>query len=408
MVRWLVTGYLASFRGLPPQVWFISFTVLINRTGTMVLPFLALYTTQELGLSASASGQLLAVYGVGAILGNWLGGWLTAKWGPLVVQFGSLALSAGGFVLLSLARSGTGLACYLFLLSLMGEANRPAAATATTLLAPPHALTRAFALNRLAINLGMSIGPVVGGFLAEISYKWLFYIDGLSCLAAAMFLAVTLGLRPLPLQEEAETSEKGASDSPWRDREFLTVMFLLFVVGVVFLQLLGTYVLYLEEQFHFSKPVIGGVLAINTVLIVLVEMLVMHHTERRSRLRMVAWGCVFTGLGFGLLPFGRGIGYAAVMMVVFTMGEILESAPSLAYVSSRSTRASRSSYLAVYAMAMSAAWVIAPLVGMTLYDWHPDSPWYASLVACMGAAAALYALDGRRQAVLFAAPQVEV
>lgn len=397
MVRWLVGHYLASFRGLPPAVWYVSLTVLINRSGTMVLPFLALYMTDKLGLSAASAGQMLAVYGIGAILGNWLGGWFTTRFGPLIVQFSSLILAAGGFVLLSFARTGNEIGICLFLLSLVGEANRPAAATATTLLAPPHQHTRAFALNRLAINLGMSIGPVIGGFLAEISYKLLFYLDGLTCLLAAIFLAFTLGLRPLAGHEAEEAETADAPRSPWRDREFLVVMFLMFLVGVVFLQLLGTYVLYLEEHFHFTTPVIGGVLAINTVLIVLFEMLVMHHTEKYSRLRMVALGCVLTSVGFGLLPFGRGIAYCAVLMVILTAGEMLESAPSLAYVSSRSTRANRGAYLAVYSMTMSAAFVAAPLLGMTLYEQNPAWPWYASLAIGFGVGAALYALDARRE-----------
>jgi MFS family permease len=243
----------------------------------------------------------------------------------------------------------------------------------------------------------MSIGPVIGGFLAEISYKLLFYLDGLTCLLAALFLAATVGLRPIA-SYESETAESGVSPrSPWRDREFLGVMFLLFLSGVVFLQLLGTYVLYLEEHFHFSKPVIGGVLAINTVLIVLVEMLVMHHTEKYSRLKMVAIGCALSSVSFGLLPFGRGIAYCALLMVILTAGEMLESAPSLAYVSSRSTRATRGAYLAVYSMTMSAAFVVAPLLGMTLYEQNADWPWYASLAIGCSVGAALYTIAARRE-----------
>ena len=407
MVRRIVHRYLASFRGLPPQVWLVSLTVLINRSGTMVLPFLALYATAELGLSVSAAGRLLAVYGIGAILGNWLGGWLTGKYGPLVVQFGSLALAAGGFLLLSCARNGADAAYCLFLLSLVGEANRPAAATATTLLAPPEAHSRAFALNRLAVNLGMSIGPVLGGFLAEIDFKWLFYVDAASCLLAAVFLARTLGLRPLPEHDTDESTSPAGSNSPWRDSQFLAVMFLLLVMGIVFFQLLGTYVLYLEEHFQFSKPLIGAMLAINTVIIVLVEMLVIHHTEKHSRLRLAACGCVLLGLGFGLLPFGRGIAYCAALIVVWTAGEILESAPSLAYVASRSTRANRSAYLAVYAMTMSAALVLAPLLGMTLYELNPNGPWYACLATSLTVAAALYWIDGRRVSPAVAAMRAE-
>lgn len=395
MVRWLARHYLASFRGLPPQVWLVSITVLINRSGTMVLPFFALYLTSVLGLSVAAAGRLLAVYGVGAILGNWIGGWLTGKFGPIVVQFASLVLSAGGFLLLSTAHTGGQAAVYLFLLSLVSEIFRPAAGTATTLLAPPEVHSRAFSLNRLAVNLGMSIGPVLGGFLAEIGFRWLFYVDAATCLLAGVFLACTLGLRPLHADDVDETTSVAGKDSPWHDGQFLLVMFLLFVCGLVFFQVLGTFVLYLEQYYKFSKPLIGSILAINTVTIVLVEMLVIHHTERHSRLRIVACGCTLIGLGFGLLPFGGGIAYAAALMVVWTAGEILESAPSLAYVSSRSTRANRGAYLAVYAMTMSASLIFAPLLGTYVYSFSPNVLWYASLAIGVGVGGALYLIDVR-------------
>jgi MFS family permease len=296
------------------------------------------------------------------------------------------------------------MAACLLLLSLVSEANRPAGATATAVFAPPHAHTRAFALNRLAINLGMSIGPVIGGFLAEISYKFLFYIDGATSLLAAIFLAVTLGLRPLADNEIEEVNTVAGPRSPWRDREFLLVMSLFFLIGVVFFQLLGTYVLYLEEQYRFSKPLIGGMLAINTVVIVLVEMLVMHHTENHSRLRMVAIGCALMALGFGLLPFGNGIGYCSVLMLIWTAGEMLESAPAAAYVVSRSTRANRGAYLAAYSMTMSAALVLAPVLGMTLYEQNPNWPWYACLGIGLGVAAALYGIDVRKRAMALHMP----
>lgn len=382
MVRWIARQYLASFRGLSPQVWLVAVTILINRSGTMVLPFFALYATSELGLSVTASGRLLAIYGVGAVAGNWLGGWFTGKFGPFVVQFGSLTLAAVGFLLLSTAHETITVGACLFLLSLVGEAYRPASATATTLLAPPNLHTRAFALNRLAVNLGMSIGPVLGGFLAEVGFNYLFYADAATCFLAALFVAATLGLRPPEELDHAEPNRLGNVGSPWRDGQFLAVMALLFLAGMVFFQLMGTYVLYLEEHFHFTKPMIGGMLAINTVLIVLVEMPVILHTERFSRLRMLACGCALFGLGFGLLPLGRGFAFAAALMVVLTAGEILESAPSLAYVSGRGTRANRAAYMGFYSMTMSAAFVLAPLVGMSIYAIHPDWLWYACLVIC--------------------------
>ena len=173
MIGRLFRSYLDAFRGLPQAIWLVSLILLINRSGTMVLPFLALYCTKERSLTPSDAGILLAVYGVGGIVGSYFGGAWSNRFGPMRVQAGSLALTALGFVMLMFAETWSAMVGSLLFLSVSAESCRPASAAATAALCPPERHSRAFALNRLAINLGMTLGPALGGFLAEHDFQLL-------------------------------------------------------------------------------------------------------------------------------------------------------------------------------------------------------------------------------------------
>ena len=130
MLGRLIRNYLNAFRGLPSAVWVVSLILLINRAGTMVLPFWALYCTEERGLTESDAGLLLAAYGIGSIAGSYLGGALVVRVGPMIVQTASLALTAVGFLLLMEAESWHALVGCLLFLSVASESCRPASAAA--------------------------------------------------------------------------------------------------------------------------------------------------------------------------------------------------------------------------------------------------------------------------------------
>jgi predicted MFS family arabinose efflux permease len=191
----LIETYRAAFRGLPRDVWLLSLVALINRSGTMVLPFLSLYVAEERGLSVSGAGRVLAVYGLGAVAGSYLGGWLSDRIGSTLTQAFSLATSGFAFLAFLLLDSPVEIAAGAFLLSLFAESFRPAVMADMAHRAPPEIAARAFALLRLAVNVGMGIGPAIGGFLALYNYDWLFIVDAITCWLAAVMLVTTLGRR---------------------------------------------------------------------------------------------------------------------------------------------------------------------------------------------------------------------
>jgi predicted MFS family arabinose efflux permease len=185
----VTSAYREAFRGLPRRVWLLAVVTLVNRSGTMVVPFLSLYLTTQLGYTISQAGRVVALYGIGSVLGSLLGGWLADHIGAVRVVRWSLIGTGAGFLLLSQVHSLWALAATVLSLSVVAEAFRPAMLSSIALAAPPEVRTRSMSLLRLAINLGMSVGPAIGGLLAVKRYLWLFLVDAGTCWAAVAALA---------------------------------------------------------------------------------------------------------------------------------------------------------------------------------------------------------------------------
>ncbi len=174
-MRALIRLYINSYKGLSPAAWLLALVMLINRAGSMVIPFLGIYMSSELGFSKTQIGLVLGCFGLGSVCGSWLGGWLTDKFGNFKVQAWSLILVIPLFLVLPLFRTFEGLAMMIFFLTLVADVFRPANSVSVARYAKPENITRAYSLNRMAVNLGFSIGPALGGFLAKFSYNWIFY-----------------------------------------------------------------------------------------------------------------------------------------------------------------------------------------------------------------------------------------
>src|SRR5210317_2286372 len=182
----IYTNYISNFKGLSREIWLLSLVTFINRAGAMVIPFLSLYLVNEKGFSLPQVGLIMTCFGLGSLTGTWIGGKLTDRIGFYKVIIFSLFLGGIGFVLLQLIESFYGFCLGIFSLILVADAYRPAIFVAADTYSKPENVTRSITLIRLAINLGFSIGPLIGGIIiASISYSSLFWIDGISCIMAA-------------------------------------------------------------------------------------------------------------------------------------------------------------------------------------------------------------------------------
>ncbi|MDQ1354141.1 MAG: transporter [Acidobacteriota bacterium] len=369
--------YRSAYSGLPKEAWMLSLVEFINRSGTMVFFFMTLYLTQVFQFTPTQAGQVISAYGIGALLGSYAGGRLTDAIGAYNVQKLSLAITGFTFILLGQLKSYWLITAVMFFMGVCSEALHPANATAISQVCPPELRTKGFALNRLAINLGVSIGPVVGGYLALIDYKLLFWIDGLTCLlAAGVFMLFFKTARPVQ-ESPAGAPVSTPTQAVWRDFYFLKVLVFVFFLGVIFVQLFNTFPLFFRTVYGLKENRIGLLIAVNTVMIVLFEMLLMDALKKWPVGKMIALGALLLGGGFALMPLGSTFIYGCITVAVWTMGEML-SMPSLTtLIANHSNDAVRGKYMGLFSFAFALSMVVGPLLGAKIYDsLGPNTLWF--------------------------------
>jgi predicted MFS family arabinose efflux permease len=391
VLRSIASLYRGAFSGLSRRVWLLAAATLVNRSGTMVLPFLALYLTADRGFSITDAGRALAAWGIGGIAGSYLGGWLSDRTSALAVMRATLLGTAGGFLLLSQVEGRTAILATILAVSTVGEAFRPASAAAIGLASGPAERIRSFSLYRLAINLGMSLGPALGGLLAAYSYRWLFLADAATCALAAglLWLFFPHGMPRAAAPAPGAPPER----SPWRDPPFLALMLLVFVFAAVLFQLMTTYPLMLRDHYGMTEARIGLVLGINAFCIALFEMVLVHSLGRSDPVRLMAVGSLVLCLGYGMLPLGSTLGFAIVTVLVWTLGEMLSMPAAAGVVTGRAGERNLGSYMGVYTLAFAAAFVVAPLAGAWVYErLGPRALWFGCAAVGPALFLATYAL----------------
>lgn len=382
MIGRLWQGYRESVSGLPREAWILALVMLVNRSGVMVMPFLGLYLVSERGFAPAEMGYFLALAGAGSMVGVQLGGWLTDRIGHLAVQVGCMLIAAPLFLNLGLQATPLGIGASLFALTVVVDSVRPANGAAIARYTGPEQRTRAFGLTRLAVNVGVTIGPALGGVLARIDYAWLFRVNALATVAAAVvLLALGRGWQPIEQAPEPPTGPGGRGYSPWRDGRLLVFMLFLTIGAVPFFQVQGALPLYVKEVRGMTEDWIGALFAVNTVVIVLCELPLLHAIRRRSPIRVAALGCLLSGLGFGLTPLWPGFLWLALTVTVWTFGEMLHAPVAVSWVSKRGPERTRGRTMGVFGLGFAAASVLGPLFGTSLYDRiSPEAPWVGCAV----------------------------
>jgi predicted MFS family arabinose efflux permease len=380
-----------TYGGLSKQVWLLALVMFINRAGTMVVAFLTVYLTQKLHFSVAQSGFVMMTFGLGAILGAYLGGRLTDRYGSYIVQFVSLLVGGLIFFVMSELRDFYSLCICTFFLSLFGESYRPANTASIANYSTPETFTRSISLIRLAINLGWALGPAIGGFLASYNYTLLFWTDGITNLMAAALVWVFLRTK---IQEKVKLSieEKKLkrSESAYKDKIFLIFILFATCYGVTFFPLFTVIPLFYKQVCLFSELQIGILMGINGLLVAVVEMILIYKIEGKfTKLQFIVLGCVLLAINYVVFLFFKTYAWMVVGIVLATASEIFAMPFMSAFCMERAKPHNRGQYSAMYQMTWSFAQVVAPLLGTQVIDKIGyDFLWYLfgaiSLTAVLG------------------------
>ena len=369
----LINLYTSSFKGLSQESWMLALVMLINRAGSMVLPFLGVYMTNHLHFSIENSGIVLSFFGIGSVIGSWFGGMITDKIGEYKVQSLSLLLSVPLFCLIPLFTTEEGLAGIILMQSIVSETFRPANSVAITKYAKPENITRAFSLNRMAVNLGFSIGPALGGILSAISYEFLFFSNALAALLAGLMYIWFFRKRTRLAKKKARNVKEAIAikkeNSPYRDRKFMVYCIFCMLFSICFFQLFSTLTIFYKDTAHLSQQNIGFILGYSGFLIVLLEMGFVQLAEKYFTLGFTMLiGTFLCGFSYAMLAFDYSMVVLLVSMTLLCIGEIW-TLPFMSTITAlRSGENNKGAYMGLNGMSFSIAFIITPYIGTLIAD----------------------------------------
>lgn len=365
--------YIDNFRGFSREIWILTLVTFINRAGTMVLPFLSLYLKEDLGFSLTQVKWILVSFGIGSMLGSWLGGKLSDKMGFYKIMVFSLFTSGLMFFGLQHITSYAGLLIAIFLIMTVADMFRPAMFVSLGAYAKPENRTRALTLVRLAINLGFAAGPALGGLIIlYVGYKGLFWVDGATCiLAIVVFAALVKEKGRSPYQDKKHPGEV-LSASVFKDKVFWIFLGMCLITGILFFQLFTTIPIYHRDNFGLTELQTGLLLTLNGVLVFFLEMPIVSYIEKNNlnRLKIVVYGCFAMAISLFLLLVNFWAGILIVMMLFMTFGEMFAFPFANSFAMSRAPKGHEGRYMAIFSMSFSLAHILSSLTGMPLVDLY--------------------------------------
>ncbi|SFW65579.1 MFS transporter [Cellulophaga fucicola] len=360
----LYANYIDSFKGLSKEVWWLALITLINRAGTMVIPFLSLYLINDVGLTLENVGIVMSCFGAGSLIGSWLGGTLTDKFGYYKVMLFSLFSSGVLFVALQFLHTYESICAGIFILMIVADCFRPAAFVALIAYSKPENKTRSVTLIRLAINLGFSAGPAVGGIIiTSLGYVGLFWVDGLTCILASILLLVVLNPKKARVMDSSKNENP---KSAYGDGYYWVFVAAMILFGFCFVQYFSTVPIYYSNIYELSEFKIGLLLAMNGFLIFAFEMPLIKYLEKLnySKTNYVIFGLALVGLSFLLFNLFSWAGILVIGMLLMTLGEMIAFPFSNAIAMERSKRGNQGEYMALYSIAFSISHIFAHNYGM--------------------------------------------
>ena len=339
----------------------------------MVIPFLSLYLKKDMGFTIADISWIFVFFGVGSVIGSWLGGKLTDIFGFYKVMVSSLFLTGLCFIVLQYIHTFWGLCLGILTTMSIADSFRPAIFVAIKAYSKPENQTRSVGLLRLAINAGMGIGPTLAGLIIVLKgYNLLFWIDGLTCIIAIIVfynLVRDPQIKPSETREQHQNLDKNIV---YKDASFWIHSLICFLFGMGFFQLFTTLPLYYDAQFHLDEFRIGLILFLNVAIIVVFEMPLLNFLEKQSIpiTRLILMSCLLLGSSFFVLYQNFWSGILLVNIILMTLSEMLGFPYTNKFALKRAKEGLEGSYMAMYSISFSLAHIFSPKIGLGIVDLY--------------------------------------
>ncbi|MER6117069.1 MFS transporter [Streptomyces sp. NPDC001743] len=357
--------------GFPREFWWLWTSTLVNRLGAFVATFMALYLTLDRGYSASYAGLVVALHGLGGVVSSLVAGVMTDRFGRRPTMLVAQLSTAVSVAVLGFMVHPVAIAAVAFVVGMASSASRPAVQAMIADIVPAKDRVRAFSVNYWAINLGFAVSSAGAGFVAEYSYLAGFVGEAVMTLICAVVVFMKVP-ESRPQEAGSALPDATAADgvrlgTVLRDGRFMGVVGLSFVIALIFQQgYVGLPVAMGADGFSSSD--FGAAVAVNGVLIVVLQIPVTRFIQSRDPRRLLIVSSLLAGYGFGLTAFAGSVGVYALTICVWTVAEIVNAPVQNGLVVQLSPVHGRGRYQGMYALSWSAAALVAPLMSGVVID----------------------------------------
>jgi len=377
--------------------------LLLSTSGaSMIWPFLLIYVSSKLELPLTAIASLTTINALVELFFAFVAG-------PIVDRFGRkwvmvFSLFADAVIFLFMIQANT-YAAFAILMSLRGISNPLYRVGADAMLAdliPIDKRLDAYALIRMVQNIGIAIGPAVGGFLAATSYSLTFFAAaaGLSAYASLLtfFARETLVRKSDESVFEATREKLGGYDKVFKDKTFISTigsMAFGWITAVLMWIILPVYA---KTNFGVPENQYGWIPTTNALMVVFLQMLVTGFTRRYRARSMMALGMTIYAVANGLVAIMTGFWGFWVCMVIMTFGELIIVPTSNTYTANTAPADMRGRYMSIYGLIWTVGRAIGPLMGGWLNDLiAPQAIWFGGLAIGLTSAFILFLLSRRKE-----------
>ncbi|HOG46092.1 MAG TPA: MFS transporter [Anaerolineae bacterium] len=391
--HWKQTRQAAA--GYPRPFWFLFWGTLISSAGnSMVWPFMTIYMRQRLGIPLTTVGLLFSLNFVAGLVATSFAGPAIDRFGRKGAMLLSLAVTCG--YLLALTRVAS-LGWWAVLLMVNGAFGPLFNIGSNAMIAdsvPQEQRTEAYALLRMISNLGVAIGPSVGGLVTAVSYTLAFFIAaGATAIFGLLILLFVPESIPQGAQGIPSATAVGGYGPVLRDRPFLAFVAALTLVNMAYSLIIALLPVYAKEHYGMPESRYGLIMATNAAMVVLFQFAVTRITRRHADLPVLALGSLFYALGVGSVAWGWGFATFLVSMIVLTIGELIISPTATALTARLAPADMRGRYMSLYGLTWGLGYGIGPALGGMLSDHiAPRAIWYGGLAMGLVAAACFVAL----------------
>lgn len=399
----------STFAEYPSQFWIVVGGTFIDRLGgAMLFPFFTLYLTRKFDIGMTEVGGIFGMFSISSFIGSMIGGALTDRIGRKAILLFGLVMSALSAVLMGVIDALPLFLVVTLIVGTLSDVAGPAHQSLVADILPEHQRAQGFGILRVAFNLSVVIGPLIGGFLASRSYLFLFITDAITSTITAVILFFALKETHKPAEKGEPTESMGATFKGYltvlKDTAFVWFVFASILMTITYLQMNTTLAVYLRDVHSVTEQGFGYILSLNAIMVVLFQFSVTRWISKFKPLLVMTAGSLLYAFGFAMYGAVAAFSLFLLAMVIITIGEMFVAPVGQAIVARLAPEEMRGRYMAVNGFTWLIPFAIGPfLAGLVLDNADPRLLWYLAGILGVLAAAAYFSLEYRAEKAKFKA-----